>query len=76
MSQKLSSAAVVIGALRINILLLLKIVFILANSSDPDEMLLKKAALSGISSGSSLFAKVPVYGYQAFLLVWLDSICT
>ena len=34
----------------------LKIVFILANSEDTDEM-------SGISSGSSLFAKEPVYRY-------------
>ena len=34
----------------------IKIDFILANSAGPDEM----PPLSGISSGSSLFAKVPV----------------
>ena len=34
----------------------LKIHFVIANSADPD----KNAALCDISSGSSLFAKVPV----------------
>ena len=36
----------------------LKIVFILANSQDPDEMPIP------ISSGTSLFANVPLYRYQ------------
>ena len=35
----------------------LKIVFNLANSADPDEIM-------AYSSGSALFAKVPVYWYQ------------
>ena len=39
--------------------------FILANSADPDEMppYHLNAALCGISSGSSLSDKVPVYRY-------------
>ena len=39
-----------------DVVITLKIVFILANSAAP--------TLCGISSGSSLFAKVPVYGYS------------
>ena len=36
--------------------------FVLANSADPDEMPIK----CGISSGSSLFAKVPIFGFLVF----------
>ena len=42
--------------LNCDVIMPMKIVFILANSVDPDEML----PLCDISSGSSLFAKVPV----------------
>ena len=42
-----------------DVCLSLKIVSILANSTDPDEM----PHLSGTSSGYSLLAKEPVYGY-------------
>ena len=44
----------------------MKIDFVLANSADPDEMPHKNAALCGISSGSSLFTKVPVYGFPVY----------
>ena len=39
----------------------LKIVINLANSADPYEMQQKNATLWGISSESSMFAKVPIY---------------
>ena len=42
----------------------LKIVFILGNNTDPDEMPGEEIPL--ISSGPSLFAKVPVYLYAEY----------
>ena len=42
----------------------LMIVYILANSADPDEM--PRVASCGISSGSSLFTKIPLNGFPLY----------